>query len=304
MSCYALHSCCNTVATGPALPRVDSPLSELSEPSTASAQDSAPGPAMEEVTDTSAVSSSDSEDDEIVGPQGNLTATNISKKNLSRSNVEDEVDSDTSSSSMESEKASSKTDAEEPTNVQPAWPVRLHRTQSLDDLSKPTVHFKEQQKARKLTKEQASMVRAAEYNLTAEQHEILAKCQDKITWEQTQNPPETPNATPGPSFYIAKRNFVNCNQEVDDSELDIEAQHEVLNNWNQVHDEIQKSLNGDQVGSKIDNDGFTAVRKSSKQTKASSKSKTSWPKKMVGKTSCYDSLEVEQTSDEDPEDPE
>ncbi|PBK80781.1 hypothetical protein ARMGADRAFT_1039818 [Armillaria gallica] len=204
---------------------------------------------MEEVTDTSAVSSSDSEDDENVGSQGNLTAMNISKKNLSHSNVEDEVDSDTSSSSMESEKASSKMDAEEPTNVQPAWPVRLRHTQSLDDLSKPTVHFKEQQKARKLTKEQASM-------------------------------------------------------EVDDSELDIEAQREVLNNWNQVHDEIQESLDGDQVGSEIDNDGFRAVGKSLKQTKASSKSKTSWPKKMVGKTSCYDSLEVEQTSNEDPEDPE
>ncbi len=135
---------------------------------------------------------------------------------------------------MESKKASSKTDAEEPTNVQLARPARLHRTQSLDDLSKPTVHFKEQQKARKLTKEQASTVRAAECNLTAEQDEILAKHQDKITWEQTQNQPETPNATPGPSSYIAKGKFVDRNQEVDDSELDIEAQREALKNWNQV----------------------------------------------------------------------
>ncbi len=222
MSHYALHSCHNTVATGPALPRVDSSLSELSdetlsdihhikvlaEPSTASAQDSAPGPAashvpapgkatlknppstqvqMEEVTDTFAVSSSNSENDENVGSQGNLTAMNISKKNLSHSNVEDEIDSDTSNSNMESEKASSEMDAEEPINVQLAWPVRLCHTQSLDDISKHTVHFKEQQKARKLTKEQASMVRAAEHNLTAKQHKILAKCQDKITWEQTQN---------------------------------------------------------------------------------------------------------------------
>ncbi len=50
---------------------------------------------MEEVTNTSVVSSSDSEDDENVGSQGNPTAMNISKKNLSRSNVEDEIDSDT-----------------------------------------------------------------------------------------------------------------------------------------------------------------------------------------------------------------
>ncbi|PBK71039.1 hypothetical protein ARMSODRAFT_1017807 [Armillaria solidipes] len=192
MSRYALHSCHSTVATGLALPRVNSPLSELSgelspdvphtkvlaEPSTASAQDSAPGLAvsrvpvsgkatlrnppstrvqMEEMTDTSVVSFSDSKDDE---------------------------------------------------------------------------------------------------------------------------------------------------NEVDDSELNIEAQCEVLKNWNQVHDVIQESLDGDQVVSETDNDGFTVVGKSLKQTKASSKSKTSQAKKMVGKSGHYDSLKVEETSDEHPEDPE
>ncbi|KAK0183588.1 hypothetical protein F5146DRAFT_1089110 [Armillaria mellea] len=155
-----------------------------------------------------------------------------------------------------------------------------------------------------MTKEQASTVRAAERNLTAEQREILAKRQDKITREQTQNRPETPNATPGPSSYIAKGKFVDRNQEVDDSELDIEAQHAALKNWNQVRDEIQESLDGDQDRSKTDNDGFTAVGKSSKQTKASRKSKTSQAKKTIGKTGRYDSLEVEETSDENPEDPE
>ncbi|KAK0194505.1 hypothetical protein F5146DRAFT_1036161 [Armillaria mellea] len=204
--------------------------------------------------------------------------------NLSRSNVEDENDSDTSSSSTEPEEASSKTDAEEPTKAPLTRPARLRRTQSLDDLSRHT--------------EQASTVRAAERNLTAEQCEILAKRQDKITREQTQNRPETPNATPGPSSYIAKGKFVDRNQEVDDSELDIEAQHAALKNWNQVRDEIQESLDGDQDRSETDNDGFTGSRE------ASRKSKTSQAKKTIGKTGRYDSLEVEETSDENPEDPE
>lgn len=165
MSRYALRSRRrNTVATGPALPRVDSALSELSgesppvaprtkipaESSTASAQDSVPGPAASRVpasgkatlrnppparveAEEESSSPSDSEDDEDVGSRRNPTATIISK-NLSRSNVEDENESDTSSSSsMESERASSKTDAEEPATIQAARPARLRRTQSLDD---------------------------------------------------------------------------------------------------------------------------------------------------------------------------
>lgn len=64
-----------------------------------------------------------------------------------------------------------------------------------------------------MTKEQASTVRAAERNLTKEQREIQS---------------ETPNATPGPSSYIAKGKFVDRNQEIDDSELDIDAQREAL----------------------------------------------------------------------------
>ncbi|KAK0444199.1 uncharacterized protein EV420DRAFT_1484698 [Desarmillaria tabescens] len=105
MSRYALHSRRNTVATGPALPRVESPLSELSgelspdirntkipaESSTASAQGSAPGPAASRVpasgnavlrnppsayvqAEEEKSSPSDSEDDEDVSSQGNLTA--------------------------------------------------------------------------------------------------------------------------------------------------------------------------------------------------------------------------------------
>ncbi|KAK0451989.1 uncharacterized protein EV420DRAFT_1702118 [Desarmillaria tabescens] len=340
MSRYALRSRRNTVATGPALPRVESPLSELSgelspdihntkipaESSTASAQGSAPGPAASRVpasgnatlrnppsahvqAEEEKSSPSDLEDDEDVSSQGNLTAAGISKKNLSRSNVEydDESDTSSSSSSMESEKASSKTDAEEPTPLQPARPARLHRTQSLDDLSRNAVRFKEQHKAKKLTKEQASTVRAAERNLTAEQREILAKHQDKVAQKQARNPPETHNATPGPSSYVAKGKFADRNQEVDDSELDIEAQCEALKNWNQVRDEIQESLDGHQDELEPEThheDGFAKVRKSSKRTKASGKSKASRTKKLVGKTGRYDVLEVEETSDEDPEDAE
>ncbi|KAK0455360.1 uncharacterized protein EV420DRAFT_1481588 [Desarmillaria tabescens] len=91
MSRYALRSCRNTVATGPALPRVESPLSELSESSTASAQGSAPGPAASCVPASGNValrnppsahvqaeeeksSPSDLEDDQDVSSQGNLTA--------------------------------------------------------------------------------------------------------------------------------------------------------------------------------------------------------------------------------------
>ncbi|KAK0443876.1 uncharacterized protein EV420DRAFT_1648989, partial [Desarmillaria tabescens] len=221
MSRYALRSRRNTVATGPALPRVESPLSELSgelspdirntkipaESSTASAQGSAPGPAASRVpasgnaalrnppsahvqAEEEKSSPSDSEDDEDVSSQGNLTAAGISKKNLSRSNVEydDESDTSSSSSSMESKKASSKTDAEEPTPLQPARPARLRRTQSLDDLSRNAVRFKEQHKAKKLTKEQASTVRAAERNLTTEQREILAKRQDKVAQKAGSQP--------------------------------------------------------------------------------------------------------------------
>ncbi|KAK0489052.1 hypothetical protein IW261DRAFT_1557553 [Armillaria novae-zelandiae] len=197
MSRYALHSRRNAVATGPALPRVDSPLSELSveslpvvrrtklpaEFSTASAQDSVPGPAASRVPASGKAtlrnpprthveveeensSPSDSEDDEDVGPQRNRTATGISK-NLSRSNVEDANESDTSSSS---------------------------RTFSGDQ-----------------------------------------------------------------------------------AESENETHH---------------------------GDDFTTVRKSSKPTKASGKSTALRTKKMIGKTSRYDVLEVEETSDEDLDDPE
>ncbi|KAK0474902.1 hypothetical protein IW261DRAFT_1648893 [Armillaria novae-zelandiae] len=324
MSRYALRSRRNTVATGPALSRVDSPLSELSESGTASAQDSVPGPAASRVPASGKAalrnpppnhveveeensSPSDSEDDEDVGPRRNLTATGISK-NLSRSNVEDANESDTSgSSNMESKRASSKTDAEEPATVQPARPARLRHTQSLDDLNMHTVHFKERENANKLTKEQASTVRAAERNLTKEQREILAKHQNKITREQTQNQPESPDATPGPSSYIAKGKFVDRNQEIDDSELDIEAQREALHTWNQVHDEIQESLDGDQAEPENEThheDDFTTVRKSSRRTKASGKSTALRTKKTAGKTGRYDVLEVEETSDEDLDDPE
>ncbi|KAK0472705.1 hypothetical protein IW261DRAFT_1506435 [Armillaria novae-zelandiae] len=286
MSCYALHSCCNTVATGPAFPRLSGKLSQVAhgtklpaESSTASAQDSVPGPAASHVpvsgkailrnppsnhieVEEENSSPSDSEDNEDVGPQRNLMAMGISKY-LSHSNVEDANESDTSSSSnMESERASTR-------------PVRLHHTQSLDDLNMHTVHFKVRDNANKFTKQQASTVRAMEHNLTKEQREILAKCQNKITQEQTQNQPETPDATPGPSSYIAKANFVDHNQEIDDSELDIEAQHEALHTWNQVHDEIQESLDGDQAEPENEmhhEDDFTTVRKSYKQTKASGKS--------------------------------
>lgn len=112
---------------------------------------------------------------------------------------------------------------------------------------------------------------------------------------------QTPIATSGPSSYIAKGKFVDHNQEIDDTELDVEAQREALETWNQARDINQKVPEGDVSHSEARpevEDGFTTVRKSSKHNKQKEGPQGLKPKTKVHKTGRYDALEVEETSDE------
>ncbi len=170
--------------------------------------------------------SSPSEKLEDVGFNRNL-AVEVSDNDSSPSNIDNEKDYELSTSSI-SEKASCSMDAEESNKT--VRPVRPCCTQSLDDLGKHGVHFEILHKGRKLTKEQLSTVKVAEWNLTAAQREMLDRHQTKLTKEGREQSTASHMlaATPGPSSYIAKGKFVDQNQEIDDTKLDIEAQHKAL----------------------------------------------------------------------------
>ncbi|KAK0473605.1 hypothetical protein IW261DRAFT_1423526 [Armillaria novae-zelandiae] len=122
----------------------------------------------------------------------------------------------------------------------------LHHTRSLDDLHMHAIHFADKgAKREKLTKEQVRTVEAAEQGLTAEQQEILRKHCNSLTKEKGQEHPHSPSPTPGPSCAISKGKFVDCNLEIDDDELDPEAQREALETWNQVcniNEEVESYL--------------------------------------------------------------
>ncbi|KAG7443746.1 uncharacterized protein BT62DRAFT_1033279 [Guyanagaster necrorhizus] len=128
----------------------------------------------------------------------------------------------------------------------------------------------------------------AEWNLTTAQQEMLAKCQNKLTEDKGQEQPtasQTPMTTSGSSSYIAKEKFVNHNQKIDDTELDVKAQFpEGDVSHLEGHPEVE--------------DSFTTVRKSSKHNKQKERSQRLKPKTKIHKTGHYDALEVEETSDE------
>ncbi|KAG7446092.1 uncharacterized protein BT62DRAFT_920132 [Guyanagaster necrorhizus] len=136
---------------------------------------------------------------------------------------------------------------------------------------------------------------------------MLAKHQNKLMEDKGQEQPtasQTPIATSGPSSYIAKGKFVDHNQEIDDTELDVEAQYEALETWNQARDINQEVSEGNvsylEVCPEVE-DGFMTVRKSSKHNKQKERPQRLKPKTKVHKTGCYDALEIEETSDKDSE---
>ncbi|KAK0470703.1 hypothetical protein IW261DRAFT_1612499 [Armillaria novae-zelandiae] len=290
MSHYPLRSR-QTTSVVPATPGMDSPLSEMSDNGAVSALGSITPPAasrepaaeLSELRESStshataeagkfSLPSEEPDGVETQGtPERETSEDKLSYENVLDSQIEDDSDtSDTSSTSGTS--------------------VSL-----LDDLEMHTIRFANQDdKKEKLTKEQVKTVQAAEQSMTVEQRDILRKHCNSLTKEKGREHPPSPSPTPGLSSAIAKGKFVDHNLEIDDSELDPEAQREALETWNQVRD-INEEV---EAHSSDPEHGFQAVKKKHRKSKGKEDAAVKSKSKQQ-KCNRFEVLEVEETSDDD-----
>lgn len=136
---------------------------------------------------------------------------------VSRNSIEVENDNGTSIDSALTSASESDNDEELWTTV---GPRRSRSFNNLTDLnsSKPA----------KLTKEQSAIIQAAEKLLTPAQRTLVCKRNSLVRQGRSHSPKA------GPSSYVAKGKFADRNNKVSDSELNIEAQKAVLENWNAI----------------------------------------------------------------------
>ncbi|KAJ3862077.1 hypothetical protein EV359DRAFT_83696 [Lentinula novae-zelandiae] len=103
-------------------------------------------------------------------------------------------------------------------------------------------------------------LKAAEQRMTPAQHEIINNRNLAIQKQQQAHSYSKPQDV-GPSSYVAKGKFVDHNNEVCDTELNIEAQKAELNHWNAAHGSIgAKNLSSD-VESEISDKSRRRLRK-------------------------------------------
>ncbi|KAJ3861192.1 hypothetical protein EV359DRAFT_84557 [Lentinula novae-zelandiae] len=180
-------------------------------------------------------------------PTGSANVDEVSSEYVNQSNV-DEINENSSG-------LSSAPDSED--DGQGLWTtVQSRRSKSLDNLKTRKDFFK----PAKLTKEQKATVKAAEQRMTPAQCEIINNQNLAIQKQQQARSYSKPQDV-GPSSYVAKGKFVDHNNEVCDTELNIEVQKAKLNHWNAAHGSIgAKNLSSD-VESEISDKSQHQLRK-------------------------------------------